>query len=62
MVKPTETLFPCDQCPFKAKEKGSLSLHLKSVHEGVKYPCDQCSFKATWKVNLLQHTQSIHTG
>ena len=51
--------YPCDQCDYKATQKGSLLSHIKSKHEGVKYPCDQGDDKATQKSNLLIHSQHI---
>ena len=45
--------FPCTQCDYKAKEKGNLLKHIKSIHEGVKFPCTQCDYKATQKGHLL---------
>ena len=56
MVKLAESLFPCEKCPYKAKRRYNLNLHLKSIHEGVNYPCDQCGFKTTQKGSLLRHT------
>ena len=32
--------YPCDQCAFKAAEKGYLKRHKMSVHVKVKYHCD----------------------
>ena len=54
--------FPCDQCDYKATEKGHLRSHMKSIHEGVKYPCGQCDYKATEKCSLLIHIKSKHEG
>ena len=34
--------YPCNQCEYKASEKGQLQIHIQSQHEGIKYPCDQC--------------------
>ena len=56
------SLYPCDQCSYKATWKCRLLSHVKSIHEGVKYSCDQCSYKATQKVNLARHVKSIHEG
>ena len=50
--------YPCDECNFKATQKGHLLTHKKSVYEGVKFPCDQCFYKATRKNHLLTHTIS----
>ena len=49
----------CDQCDFKAAERGKLLRHIKSKHEGVKYPCDQCGFKAMRKDSLLRTNRTL---
>ena len=36
--------YPCNQCNFKATQKGCLE-----GHEGIKYPCNQLDYKATQK-------------
>ena len=51
---------PCNQCDYKATEKGSLKKHIESVHEKVKYPCHQCEYKATTKGNIQRHIQKKH--
>ena len=52
--------FPCQQCDYKAKQKGHLLTHIKTIHEGVKFPCEQCDYKATQKVSILRHVKSKH--
>ena len=54
--------FDCLQCDLKAKRKGNLTRHIKSIHDGVKFPCDQCDYKATEKDHLMRHIRSIHEG
>ena len=54
--------FPCDQCNYKATQRGHLLRHIKSIHDGVKFPCDQCDYKATQKGDLLRHIKSKHEG
>ena len=54
--------FSCNQCDYTANQSYNLSIHIKSIHEGVKYPCDQCDFKASAKCNLARHVKSIHDG
>ena len=51
--------FPCEQCDYKATEKGELLRHMKSIHEGVKFTCEQCDYKATGNGYLLTHIKSI---
>ena len=43
----------CEQCDYKATQKGNLLRHIESIHEGVKCPCEQCDYKATCKESLL---------
>ena len=48
-----------------ATTKRNLQLHVKSVHDGVKYNCERCDYKATTKSSLcmyIVHVQSIHEG
>ena len=52
--------FSCDQCDYKATQKGSLKTHIDSVHGDVRYSCDQCDYKATWKGDLTRHIDSVH--
>ena len=52
----------CDQCNFRATNKGNLTAHMKSKHEGIKYPCAQCDYEAKWKGNLSAHIRSHHKG
>ena len=47
-----EVRYPCDQCDYKATEKGSLKKHIDAVHGDVRYSCDQCDYKSKWKDNL----------
>ena len=54
--------FPCDQCDYKATNKGHLKSHVLSIHQGIRFPCDQCDFKATRKDILSKHIKSIHEG
>ena len=39
-----------------------LKIHVKSVHEGVKYICEHCDYKATTRSNLKIHIKSVHKG
>ena len=54
--------FICEQCDYKATQKGYLLKHVKAIHEGVKFPCEQCDYKAIRKENLLIHIKSTHEG
>ena len=54
--------FPCPDCEYKARQKGSLQRHIESVHEGKIFPCNQCEYKATQKGHLQKHIKSVHEG
>ena len=54
--------FICKQCDYKAANKRNLLMHIKSIHEGIKFPCEQCDYKATLKKNLMTHIKSRHEG
>ena len=53
--KINEMKYPCDECVYKATEKGNLRMHVKLIHERVRYTCDQCDYEATEKVYLSKH-------
>ena len=43
-------------------QQSSLTIHLKSVHEGVIYGCNQCDYRATTQGNLTSHINLMHEG
>ena len=51
--------YPCDQCDYKATDKGNLMKHIKSIHEGIRYPCGQCTHKAISKGYLKMHIEFV---
>ena len=52
----------CDVCGRKFTAKGSLSLHLRTVHsaDGPEYECKVCGWKFTQKGSLSLHTKTVH--
>ena len=52
----------CDQCDYQTTKQSSLTRHIQSKHEGVKYACDQCDYQAARKDSLTKHIQSVHEG
>ena len=59
--KGTDTkVFKCSLCCKIFSSNGSLSTHIKSIHEGEKHNCDQCGKDFTSKGNLYQHVQTVH--
>ena len=58
----SEGMFDCDQCESKYTQQGSLTRHIQSKHEGVKYTCNKCDHQATTQHSLKIHVQSRHEG
>lgn len=52
--------YDCEQCDFRATEKGSLAWHVANVHERTKYDCKQCDFKTSKKSSFVNHVANIH--
>ena len=42
--------------------KESLIVHIRNIHEGVKFDCDQCDFKAGTPSVLNVHRKAEHEG
>ena len=53
--------YSCWQCDHEVTSKASLSRHIRSVHERVKYPCNLCTFKASRKYIVNKHVSKAHT-
>jgi len=51
---------PCllDSCTYRAKTKTSLSLHIESVHLGIKHTCPACNLQLSSKPNLTNHLKN----
>ena len=47
---------------LSSNNKGHLTRHKKSVHQGFKYPCTICGYKASRSSSLNEHIQSKHKG
>ena len=58
IYNPTE----CPECGEMFTTKGAMTVHFKSIHQGVKYPCDLCDYQATQPSNLKAHIQKRHEG
>ena len=51
----------CPICDNNFSEKGSLTRHIGSVHEGKKpFKCSICDYKFKTKWNLSKHIASVH--
>ena len=52
--------YPCPHCSYRATQPGQLSLHIKAIHEKVKFSCDLCPFSTSFKTNLNAHIRKCH--
>ena len=53
----------CRVCDYQAADKGNLTKHQQSIHEGKKYHCRVCDYQATQKSHdFTTHQKSIHEG
>ena len=50
--------FLCDQCNYKATQKGHLKAHIQSKHENVKFHCDKCDFKVAMHRNYRKERKT----
>ena len=55
-------LFSCNQCDAKYLNKRSVSVHIRTIHEGVKFTCEQCDKVFARKYTLACHVKSKHLG
>ena len=62
VIKTEGGKYACNQCDYRATQKGNMTQHIQSVHAGVKYPCNRCNYQATQQSNLTTHIQSVHEG
>ena len=58
----TSSIYKCNECDYKATQKGNLKTHQNSVHGGITYKCKECDYQATKKGNFKKHEKSIHEG
>ena len=52
--------FPCPHCSYRATQPGQLSLHVKAIHEKVKFNCNLCPFSTSFQTNLYAHVRKCH--
>ena len=52
--------YVCNQCQYKATQKGDLKKHILAVHEVVRYCCGECDSTFVWHRDLKKHIQSVH--
>ena len=49
----------CSLCDKKVHEN-HMRVHVKAVHQGIKYDCDQCDFQSGYKNFLRIHIKKVH--
>ena len=53
-------LYKCTQCDYSTNLNGSLTMHIKSLHEGIRYKCNLCDHQATQPQSLKLHKRKHH--
>ena len=54
--------YQCKICDYQATQKGSLSTHVKNVHQkSENINCSKCN-KSIQKMNLKRHLKMFHSG
>ena len=54
--------FICPDCGIVVTMRRTLTKHIQSIHQGIRYPCDQCPYQAISKMRLKDHIESVHEG
>ena len=54
--------FECPSCKYKATTMLILNMHIKAMHEGIKFQCTFCDYKTSFKSNVGKHEESKHSG
>ena len=53
--------FQCRHCDFHATEKKYVDIHIKKVHDKIKFiMCNYCTFKATNITQIIIHGKQVH--
>ena len=52
----------CDICNKLFSNKSSLTKHIKSVHEKIKFKCEICGKELSRKDKLQRHKKTVHWG
>ncbi|KAJ8908865.1 hypothetical protein NDN08_005569 [Rhodosorus marinus] len=51
----------CEKCSTGFTAKGSLKVHLRTVHEGLRpYGCGECNKQFGTRNNLMRHQRIVH--
>ena len=51
----------CDICNKLFSNKSSLTKHIKSVHEKIKFKCEICDKEFSQEDNLQRHKKAVHS-
>ena len=55
--------FKCNVCDKSFSQKGSMSTHMASIHEGKKvFKCKVCEKTFSQKSIMIRHMSSVHEG
>ena len=52
----------CEKCDKTFTTRGNLSIHIKAVHDQVKYDCVLCDKSFSQELNLKRHKKVKHEG
>ena len=55
-----EKNYACHLCPQKCSTPHGLKVHIRSVHEKIKFPCDICGKLFMSKSHIARHVASVH--
>ena len=47
-------------CPQKFSKLSAVNVHVRAVHDKVKYPCDICGKPFSGKEQIKRHVASVH--
>jgi hypothetical protein len=60
MAKHSLITFPCDECDYRAAQKGSLRNHKRAMHNGERYPCGEPDAAGKYKLfNLIKRLLAL---
>ena len=54
--------FMCQICHQEFNAKVSLKIHIRRIHEKIKYDCEVCGKKFTDPKTVHSHQKKIHEG
>ena len=54
--------FPCDKCDYVSNALSGLKVHVKAIHEGIKFLCDECEKVFSNDAGLRKHKRAVHSN